>query len=384
MRPPPARLRPYRLFFPLAALGGSVAVAAIVAERLDLVALGPEAMALHGHEMLHGHFVAAFAGVMLTALPRWTGAPPVAPLPLLGLASLWAVARIAVFAGASAATPLAPVGLVLSALVVLAAAGWAGSVIVRTGDRRDAVVPLLLGLLGVADLALLAEVVTPRTALMIALSGAIGVATLMGGRIAPALTRHLALAHDRVVEPTMHRGLEAAVAVATATALTLWCRAPDGPATVVACALAALLHAARLAGWRGWTTLSHPAIAAVHVGYGFMVVGFALLAIAALDGDGRFADAARHAFGTGVLGLMCFAVQASVLRAHEGRALTADRLGDVAAGLLFAATLARLAAPFLDDARLVTSIAGLAWLAAQAALPIAVLTGLRAERSHRP
>jgi uncharacterized protein involved in response to NO len=48
----------------------------------------------HIHAMLFGFVPAAIAGFMLTAIPNWTGRPPIHGAPLVGLAVLWLLGRI--------------------------------------------------------------------------------------------------------------------------------------------------------------------------------------------------------------------------------------------------------------------------------------------------
>ena len=52
-----------------------------------------DALAWHQHEMLFGYVGGVLAGFLLTAIPNWTGRPPMSGLPLLGLVLLWAAAR---------------------------------------------------------------------------------------------------------------------------------------------------------------------------------------------------------------------------------------------------------------------------------------------------
>ena len=58
-----------------------------------------DALAWHKHEMLFGFAAAAMAGFILTAIPNWTGGPPIAGARLGVLAAPWAVGRIAFPAG---------------------------------------------------------------------------------------------------------------------------------------------------------------------------------------------------------------------------------------------------------------------------------------------
>ena len=49
----------------------------------------------HIHAMLFGFVPAAIAGFMLTAIPNWTGRPPIHGAPLARLVALWLLGRIA-------------------------------------------------------------------------------------------------------------------------------------------------------------------------------------------------------------------------------------------------------------------------------------------------
>jgi uncharacterized protein involved in response to NO len=64
-------------------------------------------LAWHIHEMLFGFVMATIAGFLLTALPNWTGRPPVSGARLGLLAALWLLGRIACLISA----PLSPHGL---------------------------------------------------------------------------------------------------------------------------------------------------------------------------------------------------------------------------------------------------------------------------------
>jgi uncharacterized protein involved in response to NO len=76
-------------------------------------------LAWHIHEMLFGFVMATIAGFLLTALPNWTGHPPVSGAPLGLLAALWLLGRIACLISA-----LVPAWL--AAVVDLSISGGAG------------------------------------------------------------------------------------------------------------------------------------------------------------------------------------------------------------------------------------------------------------------
>ena len=67
----------YRPFFLLAALQGAVLVPVWVAAVFGWLALPVEMeVSWHAHQMVYGFAAAGLAGFMLTAVPNWTGAPP--------------------------------------------------------------------------------------------------------------------------------------------------------------------------------------------------------------------------------------------------------------------------------------------------------------------
>ena len=366
MKPLDTRLAPYEVFFPLAALG---TIASIV---LTLFALdgtwtppaGLGAVDWHAHEMLFGHFPAAFAGVMLTALPRWTKGPSMAPLLVVALATLFLAARVAWILTPSATS------LWLSPTYVLALALYAGLRIVAAGDRRDLGLLALLGLFAAADALFLIGAARGDTAPALRLGLAVTalVAMVMGGRIAPALTRHLAEKRGRPQAAPTPRAFEITVFAASVPALAAWVLAPDARASAFLLAGAALLHVARLATWKGWSTLDRPPFLALHLGYAFLPLGLALQAVAARTGDPRFADLGVHAWGTGTLGLMCAAIMTSVVRRYSGKALAVSRLADFLVAALFLAATLRLAAGLLDLSRPLLHTSATAWVLAYATL----------------
>lgn len=375
MRPPAAELPPYRVFFCLAALGGAGPVGVAVTSALGFTPPvgGPLIGAWHAHEMIFGHFAAAFAGVLLTALPRWTGRPPLAPRTVVALAIAWVVARLAFLLVGVDETVASQLARGASAVFVLGLAVVAVRDIVAGGDRRDAVVPALLVLLGASDLLVALDLLSWDLALRLALGCALGVATLMGGRILPALTRHLGKSRGREPNVTTRPWLERMVIAVTALALAAWIGWPYASATAWILFAAAVVHVARLAGWCGWTTIRRPSFLGLHLGYAFMPLGFGFAGLGIALGDSRLVDAGLHAWGAGVLGLMCGAIQASVIRRHGGRALEIDRLADLACAGFFIAAVARTAAPFAGEISLSMICAAVAWWCAQTALLVSTL-----------
>ncbi len=366
MKPLATRLAPYEVFFPLAALGTMAAIALFLL-ALDGRWTPPEGLSpldWHAHEMLFGHFPAAFAGVMLTALPRWTGGPSVPPAMVIGLAALWLAARLAFLAAPD------PALFWLSPALTAALATYAGFRIVAAGDRRDLGLVALLALFTLADGLFLEGAARADTGLglRLGLSAAALVAMVMGGRIAPALTRHLAEKRgERQAPPTPWR-FEIAVLALSATALAAWAVAPARHTTAALLALAALAHVVRLATWGGWSTRDRLPFLALHLGYAGLPLGLGLQAWGILAADPRLADAGIHAWGTGTYGLMCAAIMTSVVRRYAGLALGVSRTADLLVAALLTAAALRLAASLADLAQPLLLASAFAWILGYAAL----------------
>lgn len=73
----------------------------------------------HIHEMLYGYVAAVVGGFLLTAVPNWTGRMPICGAPLMALAALWLLGRIAILASPQIGLPLAAL-IDLAFLVTLA------------------------------------------------------------------------------------------------------------------------------------------------------------------------------------------------------------------------------------------------------------------------
>ncbi|MFY0312666.1 NnrS family protein [Leisingera sp. D0M16] len=114
---------PYRPLFLLAFLCALLSVAWWpLGVQLGLPEPGLQPAVLwHVHELLFGFTSAAIAGYLLTALPGWTGRPPLRGTGLKVMVSFWLLARAA--SAISAAVPLAAL-LFLNAAFFLGLAGY--------------------------------------------------------------------------------------------------------------------------------------------------------------------------------------------------------------------------------------------------------------------
>lgn len=326
--------------------------------------------AWHAHELLFGYGFAAVAGFLLTAIPNWTGRLPLSGLPLLGLAGLWLLGRLAVALAAALPPPLVALGTLVFPAALLAATARE---VVAGANRRNYPVIGLVALLATAQLAFHLELARGAAA-PVAAHAAIALLLLLilliGGRIVPSFTTNwLRRFRPGAPTPAPFDRIDAAAigAAALALALLLLDRILALPPAVVGLSALAtgFLHLARLARWRPLSTSGEPLLGVLHLAYLFVPLGFLAAGTGLLLDLPGLAAASTHLWTVGAIGLMTLAVMTRAIRGHTGRALTAPP-GTVAAyALLALAALARATAALLPEAAgMLVPVAGLAWVTA--------------------
>ena len=351
VRPKPSALWGYG-FRPFFLGAGALAVflvpwwAAAVAWRVPLGSAWAPAL-WHGHEMLFGFVGAAIAGFLLTAVPSWTGERGFAGWPLVALATLWGLGRVAV--GTSDTwSPAWVTGLeaaFLPALIALIAPS-----LVRTRNRNTPLLAVLAALWGV-DLAFYwgvwrGDATLARHALYVGIDIVLLLVTVVGGRIIPAFTSS-ALKQQGIASPRHTWRAMTPLAIGAMVAITLidlW--KPESAMAGTVAAAAALIQAVRLAQWQGLRTFRLPIVWVLHLGYLWLVIGLALKALA-LVADVSFAHFYLHALTIGVAGTMILAVITRASLGHTGRPLRVTHSTIWAYALLTAAAVARVFGPQL-------------------------------------
>ena len=346
----------FRLFFPLAA----IATLAIML-RTVLILHGGDAPAgnpftWHGHEMLFGYVAAAVAGFILTAVPNWTGTRPVSGLPLVALFLLWITARIGLWSGDPAGWAIAAdIAFLPAAALVASRPLWSG------GKARQWLPVGVIITLGLANaLWHLGPVINapalPSRALIFTTLLIATLIAVIGGRIIPAFTRNHLRKRGASVEPRatdLRDGLAIAASVATALA------EPGAPGLVAWLALAAgVLHGIRLYGWRGLSTWRDPLLFILHVGYGWLAVGYLMLGFGMLSAG--WSDTwALHGILTGAIGTMTLAVMTRATFGHTGRPLQAGVVMTTAFVAIQGAIVIRLLGPVVGPHA--WHVAGVLW-----------------------
>jgi uncharacterized protein involved in response to NO len=358
----------FRPFFLLSAIWSAIAIPlwlALFSGRSGLpTVLAPTVW--HVHEMVFGYAAATVAGFLLTAIPNWTGRMPLQGAPLGGLVLLWLAGRIAVLSsggiGADAAAVL-DLAFLLVFLIVVAREIVAG--------RNWRNLPMLIALLLLLAGNLLVHLEAVGLAGTAALGNRLGIATLLmlitlvGGRIVPSFTRNwLVKQKPDARVPAPFGGIDRAAMALAGIALAVWVAAPDSAVAPWTALAAGIALAVRLSRWRGAGTLREPLLWVLHLGYGWLALGFLLLAA-----DDIWPvlpqTTALHALTAGAIGTMTLAVMTRATLGHSGRPLTAGPCTTAIYVLVTLATLLRLAAPLTMDGYLtMLTLAGAAWSAA--------------------
>ena len=351
----------FRPFFLAAGLFAVVLLGLWLAILQGGFAIGPLAPAVwHGHEMLFGFTVAVIAGFLLTAAQNWTGIRTPSGAPLAALFLLWLAGRLGFL------VPGLPPGLVglvdLAFLPVLALV--LASPIIQANQLKNYPFPVMLLMLAVANalvhLEALGWTATASLGLHLATYVVVAMMAVMGGRVVPSFTDNKLGTRAR-----RWKTLEILVPVVTLGALAAALIVPYAMVTVLLAAIAAAVHAIRLAGWYTNKFWSVPLLWILHLGYAWIVLGFVLLALSAA-GVTAAADSALHAFTAGGIGVLTLGMMARVSLGHTGRLLEAPpvmRYAFVAANL---AALVRVALPLFFPTAYAQgmTVSGLFWVAA--------------------
>ena len=364
--PPPGGWAPFALGFrPFFLSAGIYAVLMmalwllVLRGSLDLGSLPP--LVWHGHEMLFGFAVAVIAGFLLTAAQNWTGIRTPSGPPLAALFVLWLAGRLGFLV--PGLPPVWGAAIDLAFLPVLALTlAWP---IMKARQLHNYPFPVMLLALTAGNALVHADALgwiagSASLGLHLAAYVIVVMITVMGGRVIPSFTDNKLRTRAR-----RWKAIEILVPASTLAALVAALIAPVSPFTALLAALAAATHGIRLAGWYTGKVWSVPLLWILHLGYAWIALGFALLALSAV-GLAAAAGSALHAFTAGSIGVLTLGMMARVSLGHSGRMLEPAPLmtwAFVAANL---AALIRVAVPLLFPALYTQgmTVSGVLWMVA--------------------
>ncbi len=317
-------------------------------------------VAWHAHEMLWGFVATIAVGFLLTAGAAWTGLNPLQGGPLAVAGALWLLARLGFLLGGMTAFVVAAAAEL--ALFLLAAVAMA-RVVIRSRNRRNYGVPVLMLALAAADAAFLAAAYAGDARLMQFFESGLLVMAVIALLIARRVIPFFAMRAVPGLQIPMHvRSGQAQVAagVVAVTALLLgqrWLQAG-------ALAAAGVLALAQVLAWRPLAVRHKPLLWILYAGYAGLGLGLLAAAVQAAGVELRSAVHV-HLIAMAGFSVLIIGMVTRTALGHLGRALEVDRSMVASYALVLAAVALRLAALWpsaLSAAALQAS--ALAWIAA--------------------
>lgn len=325
-------------------------------------------VAWHAHEMLWGFIITIAVGFLLTASATWTGFNPLKGRPLAVLCLLWVVARIGFLAGGMTGFWIATVA---ESLYFLGAAASLMRVMVKGRSRRNYGLPVLMLLLGVANLLYLRAALDGDYVLLmerfnLGLIGMAIIALLIARRVIPFFSMRMV---PELKIPMLTRSGHAQMVF---SAFALLAGALGQPRLMAAAlAITGVIALAQLVYWKPGAVLHKPMLWILYLGYAFIGIGLLAAALqmsGLLDpavARGLFARNATHVHLIGMAGF-CILIIGMLNRTalgHLGRPLALD--GSMLANhyLMILAVVLRLAALWPSAAtQPLLHLAGAAWI----------------------
>lgn len=322
-------------------------------------------VAWHRHEMIFGYLGAIVAGFLLTAVPNWTGRPPITGAALAALAGLWLAARLAILMSVDTGILLAAV-LDVGFFVVMAAVSAREVLAAKNRNLPVVWLTLVFGIAAGLDHAeLVFQQVPAGVGVRLGLSIVTVMIALVGGRIIPAFTRNWLTKRGLGdgLPPATNRFDLAAIG-STAIAMLLWTALPESGLTAAVLATAAMLQLLRLARWSGLRTTADPLVLVLHLAYAWLPAALLLLAWSIVSPD-MAPTAAMHALTAGAMACMTLAVMTRATLGHTGRPLVAGAGTVLLYIMAFGGAAVRVTAPWLPlDYVTALGVGGALWCGA--------------------
>ncbi|MGB5396511.1 MAG: NnrS family protein [Gammaproteobacteria bacterium] len=301
------------------------------------------AIVWHGHEMIFGYSVAVIAGFLLTAVRNWTGLQTPGGYPLAGLVLLWLAGRVsALYSGVLPHWSIAFIDLAfLPVLAIVLSVP-----LLRKRQKHNLVFLLVLMALTVANVLVHLQLLglteaSASQGLNFAIYVIVFLVSVLGGRVIPFFTETAIPAATARKWPSVE--MLSLGSLVVLMGLDLLAVAPV--AIMLVAILAALAHGVRLFGWYHRRVLLVPLLWVLHLGYAWLVVGFALKALAAAGLINPML--ALHAFTTAGIGTMTLGMMARVALGHTGRELRIGRWITLSFVLANLAAVARVLLPVM-------------------------------------
>jgi uncharacterized protein involved in response to NO len=274
----------------------------------------------HAHEMIFGYSVAVIAGFLLTAVKKWTGKPTLSGGQLAGISLLWLYGRVVPFYEGLLPAPL--IALIDFSFLPLLAYQISKPILQSKNYRSLVFIGIILLLAlsnGLIHLGILSHREnTAWTGIQLGVATIIILILIIAGRVFPFFTERGLMGTIVIRNPVLD-GLSIASSVLV-FGLELF--AISGMTLAIAAVIAALVNAARAAGWYVQKIWYVPLLWVLYTGYVWIILGFILTALSAIMIVSP--SLALHAFTVGGIGVLTLGMMARVSLGHTGRVLRAS------------------------------------------------------------
>lgn len=306
----------FRLFFFFSLLYGAMIIPVWIAflQGIWVYQGGFGLVDWHIHEMLYGYIGAVICGFLFTAIPNWTGRDPVRGMPLALLGIIWIAGRLAM----SGLISLSPVTvMVIDCLFLAVVCIMVISEIIAGKNWRNLMIVIPVLVFGLANLWFHLEILLQGQAYYgrrLGFSVVIFLIVVIGGRIIPVFTRNWLTKQKHEKRPVEFNRFDKVCLLATLITLACWVAVADAVTSRAFFGIVAVLHVIRVSRWAGIYTLKSPLVWILHLSYGFIPLGFGVMALGAQT-------AGLHVLGIGAMGGMTVAVMMRASMGHTGREL---------------------------------------------------------------
>lgn len=323
----------------------------------------------HAHELLYGFAVAGSAGFLLTAVPNWTSSQAPRGQVLVWLTLLWIAGRVAMaMQSILPAFVVAAIDLAFLPALAIPVAGLLLGWLKKAQNTRNLFFLALLTILWVGNLLshlfVAADLSIGAKGLVLGRDTLLLMVTIVGGRIVPSFTQNALRAAGRARSIRKYPLIES-LAIGSVVAMLIGDFLFDnGQLTGVIALIAAAANAIRLSSWHSLSTWRWPILAVLHLGYGWLVVGLGIKAMADLAGWVPQVTV-MHIFTAGTIATALLAVMSRAALGHTGRPLVASWPTAVAYVLLTLAVVLRAIAPLTEGAYIILiNTSGACWVLA--------------------
>ncbi|MCK9606780.1 MAG: NnrS family protein [Methylomonas sp.] len=300
----------------------------------------------HAHEMLLGYSTAVIAGFLLTAVRNWTNSETTSPDQLASLCFLWLYGRVLPFY-----SELVPDILIagIDFAFLPALAFFISKPLLKTGNFKNLIFTGLLLLMAAGNALIHAQILgVGETSAMLGLNLVVTLIVMMilviAGRVFPFFTERGLSGVICIRNP----GLDIATIVVSLGVFILLMLGVSGLLLLIVALAAAVLNTMRVSAWYDSRVWFVPLLWVLYVGYGWVILGFGLVALSAYGLV--MSTLALHAFTVGGIGVLTLGMMARVSLGHTGRALKASNVMAIAFVLINLAALSRVMFPALFPA----------------------------------